>query len=158
MTTIRPFQPSDADALADLFHASVREVARRHYTLAQVTTWSPDRPEPGIYLTRAKERIVLVAEAEGVPVGYGDLEMDGHIDHLYCRPDHVGTGTGSAIYRALEAAARHAGIDRLHVEASEAARRMFLRHGFQVDGRNDIVIRGISIHNYRMSKVLTLRA
>lgn len=62
-----------------------------------------------------------------------------HIDHLYCRPDRVGTGIGSAIYAELEAAAMAAGIERLFVEASEAARRLLERRGFTIDARNDFI-------------------
>jgi putative acetyltransferase len=102
---------------------------------------------------QAEGRIFLVAENDaGEPVGYTDLELDGHIDHLYCRPDVVGSGVGSALYLALEALARERGIPSLFVEASEAARRLFERHGFKIESRNDFEIAGVPIHNYRMSK------
>jgi len=38
---IRPFRPADAQALAALFHASVREAGCRDYSAAQVAAWSP---------------------------------------------------------------------------------------------------------------------
>jgi putative acetyltransferase len=64
----------------------------------------------------------------------------------------VGNGVGSAIYAAIEAVARRAGIAVLFVEASEGARRLFERRGFAVDARNDFMIDGVAIHNYHMSK------
>ena len=150
---IRDFKNSDADALAALFHASVREAGIREYSVEQVAAWSPLKPDPGMYLKQAEGRTLLVAvDEDDRPVGYGDLEPNGHIDHLYCRPDMVGTGVGSAIYAAIEAAARRAGIAVLFVEASEGARRLFERRGFGVDARNDFTINGVPIHNYRMSK------
>lgn len=152
---IRPFEPSDADALATLFHASVHEAGRRYYSDTQVKAWSPSRPEPERYLRRSKGRTFLVAiDDAGQPIGYGDLEPNGHIDHLYCRPDRVGTGVGSAIYAALEDAARNAAVAVLYVEASEGVRPLFERRGFKVVVRNDFVLNGIAIHNYRMSKSL----
>jgi len=39
---IRAFETDDANALVDIFRSSVRVVARRDYTLAQVTAWAPD--------------------------------------------------------------------------------------------------------------------
>jgi putative acetyltransferase len=150
---IRPFEPADADALATLFHASVHEAAIRDYSPEQVAAWSPATPESESYLRRAQGRTVLVAvNDEGRPIGYGDLEPDGHIDHLYCHPDIVGSGVGSAICAAIEAVARKAGIAMLFVEASEGARRLFERRGFCLDARNDFTIDGVAIHNYRMSK------
>lgn len=150
---IRRFKTSDADTLANIFHASVREVGIRDYSAGQVTAWSPSKPDPSRYLRKAEGRILLVAvDDDDRPIGYGDLEPDGHIDHLYCRPDLVGTGIGSAIFAAIEVTARRAGIAVLFVEASEGARRLFERRGFGVDARNDFTINGVAIHNYRMSK------
>ncbi len=97
--------------------------------------------------------MVAVDEA-GDPVAYGDLEADGHIDHLYCRPDAVGTGVASAIYDRLESAAVELGLQLLYSEASEAARRLFEQKGFVVETRRDFVINGVAIHNYRMTKSL----
>lgn len=152
---IRPFTPDDADAVAALFHLSVRGAAIRDYSAAQVAAWSPAPPEASAYVRKAADRTFLVAvNDDGAIIGYGDLEADGHIDHLYCHPDVVGTGVGAAIYAALEDAAFEAGMARLFVEASEAARRLFERRGFRVDGRNDLTINGVAIHNYRMSKTL----
>ncbi len=150
---VRPFMPSDAEALAALFHASVREAGARDYSAQQVAAWSPSSPDPQDYITRAGDRTVLVAiDEDGEVIGYGDLEPDGHIDHLYCRPDRIAMGVGSAIYAALEAAARDAGIAMVFVEASESARRLFERRGFSIDARNDFTINGVAIHNYHMSK------
>lgn len=96
--------------------------------------------------------MLVAVNDEGRPIGYGDLEANGHIDHLYCHPNIVGTGVGSAIYAAIEVTARKAGIAVLFVEASEGARRLFERRGFSVDARNEVTIDGVTIHNYRMSK------
>ncbi|MDH6232193.1 GNAT superfamily N-acetyltransferase [Mesorhizobium soli] len=93
-------------------------------------------------------------DSDGQPIGYGDLEADGHIDHLYRRPDMIGTGVGSALYAAIEAAAKSAGMTILFVEASEGARRLFERRGFSIDARNDFTINGVAIHNYRRSKLI----
>ena len=152
---IRPFETSDADALASLHHASVHQAGRRDYTSEQVDAWSPSRPEPDKYVQQARNRTFLVAvDDDGAVLGYGDLETDGHIDHLYCRPDRTGQGIGSAIYAQLESAAKAAGIAKLFVEASEGARRLFERHGFVLDARNDFMYNGVVMHNYSMSKLV----
>lgn len=150
---VRLFKPTDAKPLAELFHASVRQVGIHDYSAEQVAAWSPAPPAPIGYVRRAAGRLFLVAENdEGELVGYGDLEPDGHLDHLYCRPDVVGKGVGSALYEALERAAKEQGIALLFVEASEAARRLFECKGFEIEARNDFELNGVAIHNYRMSK------
>jgi len=153
---VRSFQPSDAPALAALFHAAVHGIARLHYSEAQVNAWAPATPDPARFRARAADgRIVLVAvDEEDAPLAYGDLEADGHIDHLFCRPDAAGTGVTAALYAALEAEAQARKIARLHVEASEPARRFFLRQGFTQLARRDFELAGVAIHNFAMEKRL----
>lgn len=150
---IRQFEASDADDLASLFHASVWQAGILDYSAEQVAAWSPSKPDPERYIRKAESRTILVAvDDDGGSIGYGDLELDGHIDHLFCRPDLIGTGVGSVIYAAIEAVATRAGMTILFVEAGESARRLFERRGFSVDARKDFTINGVAIHNYRMSK------
>src|SRR4051812_48566278 len=154
---IRPFRPADAPALAQLFHAAVHEIASHHYSPAQIAAWAPSVPDPSRFLARGTDgRTLLVAEAaDGSPLAYGDVEQDGHIDHLFCRPDAAGTGVTAILYEALEAAARAQGVTRLYVEASEPARRFFERRGFTHLHRRDFDIGAIAIHNHAMEKVIT---
>jgi putative acetyltransferase len=156
---IRPFRDEDAPALAAIFHAAVHGVAARHYTQAQVRAWSPAPPDPARFAARAADgRTLLVAvDARGRPIAYGDVEGDGHIDHLFCAPEHAGSGVAAALYAALEAAARERGIGRLFVEASEPARRFFLKQGFAELHRRDFAIGGVAIHNHAMEKRLERR-
>lgn len=158
--TIRLFQPEDAVPLAELFHAAVRQIGLKHYSAEQVAVWSPAVPDPDRYIDQAGDgRVFLVAvDRDGQPAAYGDLEADGHIDHLYCRPDAAGTGVTSILYRALEAIAIEQRIPRLYVEASEAARSFLERRGFVMEARRELEIAGVAIHNYRMTKSLNLEA
>ena len=77
---------------------------------------------------------------------------------MFCAPEAAGQGIASRLYDAVEAAAREQGIRSLFTEASELARRLFERKGFAVVERQDLVIRGVAIHNYRMAKALDLPA
>jgi putative acetyltransferase len=153
---VRRYDPGDAVAVADVFFHSVRQGARADYSPAQVEAWAPERRDPSWFDHRAGDgRVFLVAvdRADEV-VGYADLEADGHIDHMFCRPDVIGHGVGSLLYDSLEQAARSAAIDRLYVEASVAARRLLAGKGFVVLHRQDLVVRGVAMHNYLMEKHL----
>ncbi len=153
---VRPFRREDAPALAALFYAAIHQIARLHYSDEQVRAWAPDVPSAEQIASWGDDgRLFLVGvDGEGVPFAFGDLEADGHIDHLFCRPDVAGTGVTSLVYDGLEGAARERGLELLYVEASEPARRFFLRKGFRVDRRRDFPVRGVPIHNYRMEKRL----
>ena len=156
---IRPYKSDDAPALTALFHAAVHEIARLYYSQAQVNAWAPKVPDAAQFQARAADgRTVLVAvDDEDAPLAYGDVEGDGHIDHLFCRPDAAGTGVTAALYAALEAAARARGIGLVYVEASEPARRFFLKRGFDMIGRRDFEMAGVAIHNFEMEKRLGAR-
>lgn len=153
---IREYRPSDAADLATIFFRSVREVACRFYTAAQVQAWAPAVGDPSGWHTLSLDgRITVVAvNEEDIPVAFGNMEKNGHVDHLFSSPEAVGTGAASAIYRRLEAAAVSLGLTRLYVEASECAFPFFERKGFRKIQRNDFERRGVLIHNYSMEKLL----
>lgn len=156
MIRVRPFREADAETLAAIFFRAVREIGALHYSAEQAQAWAPALAAPLTYVRWAAGRRVLVAvDQADIPLAYGDLDADGHIDHLYCRPDVARTGVSMAVYEALEALARHSGLQRLYVDASEPARRFFERRGFKMIERRDFPIRGVMIHNFRMEKRLT---
>jgi putative acetyltransferase len=154
--TIRAYEQRDAADVADVFFRSVRQVAVSDYTPAQVQAWAPERR------TAAQARqwlgdgrlVLLAVSADDRAVAFIDLEPDGHIDHIFCAPEAAGQGVASQLYEAAETAARQQNLSRLHTEASELARPFFERKGFRVLERQDMVLRGEPIHNYKMAKDL----
>jgi putative acetyltransferase len=154
--TIRAYDQRDAADLADVFFRSVRQVALSDYTAAQVSAWAPERPAPKQMHEQASDgRLTLVAVDEhDHAIAYIDLEASGHIDHLFCAPEAAGHRIASQLYDAIETAAREQRISRLFTEASELARRLFDRKGFAVLERQDLIVRGVATHNYRMAKAL----
>ncbi|RAK56678.1 GNAT family N-acetyltransferase [Phenylobacterium deserti] len=153
---IRTYQAADAPRLAQLYFESARTIGARRYSPEQVAAWAPEPADPATVHARASDgRVTLVAEgADGTVLGYGDLEADGHIDHLYAHPAAAGTGVGSALLQALVEQARAWGATRLYVEASELARGLFERQGFTTSHRRDFEVRGVPIHNYAMERSL----
>ncbi len=120
---IRDYRSGDAAGLAVIFYRSVRQVACRHYSKSQVEAWAPRLGDPSSWNSRAMDgrmTVVAVDDADR-PIAFGDLEANGHLDHLFCSPEAIGTGAGAAIYDRLDRHARDSGLTRLYVEASECA-------------------------------------
>ena len=152
---IRDYAREDAAALADLFGRSVRHFGPRAYDPAQVEAWAAGVSAQGTAARCGDGRTVLVAvDEEDRPLGYGDLEADGHLDHLYCAPEGEGRRVGSALYEEIERRALRQGLGRIHVEASELARPLFERRGFALVTRNAVRIGSVVLHNYSMEKRL----
>jgi putative acetyltransferase len=156
MVSIRRYETRDAGVLADLYRRSVEQIGPKDYGEEQVRAWAALGPSPAQIDGRAADgRTTLVAvDDEDQPLAFGDLEHDGHIGYLYCAPEAAGTGVTTALYDRLEEIARERGMKRLHAEASEAARRFFLKRGFSVVNRRAFEISGVPIHNYGVEKWL----
>lgn len=152
----RLFRHEDAAQIEQVFQGSVTQLGLRFYSEAQVKAWAARGPNVSQILDRNKDgRITFVAiDIKQEVLAYGELEPDGHIDHLYARPDAAGRDIVSALYDRLEAKAKEVGIQTLYTEASEAARRFFLKKEYVDQGRRDFVIQNISIHNYATTKSL----
>jgi len=155
---IRDYAAADAVPLAALYVRSVEHIGARDYSADQVAAWKSRAPSPErLHEMSTDGRATLVAVDESDrPIGFGDLERDGHINFLYCSLEAAGKGVAAALYAELERRARHLSIDRVYAEASEAARRFFLKQGFVVTATRRFEISGTEIHNYAMEKTLSV--
>ncbi len=159
MAVIRPYRDSDAEALAGLTLAAIRETALRAYSPAQTAAWAARLSVQRLLDGATKGDDILVAvDVRDHPLAYTVLGQGGHLDMLYCHPAHTGKGLGLALLEAAEAAARQQGVTRLFTEASELARPVFARAGYALLHRRDFLIASqageVAIHNYAMEKWL----
>ncbi len=159
MAAIRPFRLDDAEAIAALTLAAIRRTGLRAYSPEQVAAWSARFSAQRVLAWAARGDIILVAVDDGDrPAAYTMLEADGHLDMLYCHPDHTGRGLATHLLAEAERAARALGVIRLFTEASELARPVFERAGYTLLQRRDFTIPGeagdVAIHNYAMEKRL----
>jgi putative acetyltransferase len=154
MVTLRPYRPDDAPALLALFRDTIRRVNSRDYSPAQIAAWASDDIDTAAWYGRFAGRFVAVAEEAGRPVGFAELEADGHIDRFYVAADQQGRGVGRQLLAAVVAEARRLGIARLFTEASITARPFFEAQGFVVLAPQVVTVRGQEFVNYRMERVL----
>lgn len=159
MAVIRPYRGGDGEAIAALTLAAIRGTALRAYSPAQTEAWAARYSVRRLLDGAARGDVILVAVDDADhPLAYTVLEADGHLDMLYCHPDHTGKGLGLALLAEAEAAALAQGVTRLFTEASELARPVFARAGYALLHRRDFTIphdgREIAIHNYAMAKAL----
>jgi len=152
--TLRPYRPDDAPALLALFRDTIRRVNSRDYSPAQIAAWASDDIDTVRWFGRFAGRFVAVAEEAGRPVGFAELEADGHLDRVYVSADHQRRGIGRLLLAAVVAEARRVGLARLFTEASVTARPFFENQGFVVLAPQVVTCRGVEFVNYRMERVL----
>jgi putative acetyltransferase len=155
VVTLRLYQPDDAPALLALFRDTIRRINSRDYSAAQIAAWASDDIDTVSWFGRFSGRYVPVAQEGGRPVGFAELEADGHIDRVYVSADHQRRGIGRQLLAALEAEARRVGLSRLYTEASITSRPFFEAHGFVVLAAQVVSCRGAEFVNYRMERLLT---
>jgi len=153
---LRAYRAGDAARLEEIFRAAIRQLGSRNYTAEQVAVWSGARvTAERLHDMYSDGRATFIAVDEtDTAIAFSDLEADGHVDMLYCHPDHAGRGIASALLAAIESAARQAGMTRLHTEASETARPVFARAGYADVLRRPLEIDGVALHNWKMEKLL----
>ena len=151
---IRLFKEQDAEQIAQLFHQTVREVNSCDYSLTQVKAWAPDNIYWRNWAKIGAERFTYVADDHGIIAGFGELEVNGHIDCFYCHKNYQRMGIGSQIYQAIEAKAQELVINRLYTEASITAKPFFLQMGFSIIKEQQVQRRGETFVNYAMEKFL----
>lgn len=157
---IRRFHAADAEALVELTRTAIQLMGARVYSLGQIAAWSARHLTASHFHERATAGdLILVAVGEAdKPVAYTLLEPDGHLDQLYCHPDHTRRGLADRLLAEAELHAIARTFPRLHTEASELARPAFTRTGYVMLHRRDFVIghgeKTVPIHNYAMAKIL----
>lgn len=82
------------------------------------------------------------------------LGETGYIDLVYVRPDRIGTGAGSEIYKHVENASRELKQMRLFSDASEVAKPFLEKCGWIVKKTQRIKHNGISLTNHQMEKTI----
>ena len=152
---VRKFLREDATTLGQIFHRAVNEGAKQHYSSAQRRAWSQCAPSGPDWEARLGDAETFVAERDGSLVGFMSLVIESsHLEFAYVAPEAMGAGVSNALYADLEFKARACGLSRLSTDASELARPFFLRQRWRLIERQEIVRHGVTLHNYRMEKVL----
>jgi len=154
MVTLRPYRPDDAPLLLALFRDTIRRINSRDYSPTQIAAWASDDIDIVRWFGRFTGRYVTVAEEAGRPVGFAELEANGHIDRVYVSADHQRRGIGRQLLTAVVAEARRVGLARLFTEASITARPFFEAQGFTMLAPQVVTCRGAEFVNYRMERVL----
>lgn len=89
---LRPYRSEDCPALAALFYDTVHTVNARDYTPEQLDAWADGQVDLAAWDASFLAHTTLVAEAEGIIVGFADLGDDGYLDRLYVHKDWQGEG------------------------------------------------------------------
>ena len=151
---IRRFKPGEEAALFEIYHSAIHLVACRDYTEEQVNAWAPADLDRDLWSNRIRGINPFVAEIQGRPVGYADVQRTGYIDHFFVSGWHPRQGIGSALMKFIEFEAAHMGLAELTSDVSRTAQPFFERFGFVLIEKRRPVIRGVEVPNALMRKII----
>jgi len=127
--TIRPVEPTDTQAVGDVFLAALAGMTYlpELYTEEETRTFIRDVLLP--------YNEMWVAEDDGRVIGFVGLGED-LVRHLWVHPDQQNRGAGTALL-ALAKERRPSGLRLRVFQQNVGARRLYERHGFTLVGLGD---------------------
>ena len=132
---MRPFLPADVPLLAEIFRASVEQLAAEDYSEAQQEAWMSTADDEEEFGARLARELTLVATIGGAAIGFASLAGNSKVDMLYVHPAAGGQGAAAMLCDALEKLAAARGTKQLTVDASDSARGFFERRGYTAKTR-----------------------
>ena len=156
--TLRPYLSADADALAELFRASVHELAADDYDEDQRAAWACAGEDEDAFGKRLASMLTLVAMLEGEIVGFASLRGKDALDMLYVLPEAARMGVATTLADALEKLAAARGVIAVTTDASETAAPFFARRGYTPLARNTVLVEDEWLANTSMKKDLAANA
>ena len=156
---IRPFNRNDAAALIDVFEQSIRGLAVRDYTPAQIEAWIPKSLSSLNWASHFATHPTFVAEQGSEILGFSDLcetedALIRHLDMMYIVPTAKGQGIAQALYDRVEREAYNVQAALITVEASLTARKFFEKQGFVIVKAQEVEREKQRLRNYHMEKKL----
>ncbi len=121
---MRPMLPADVPLLAEIFRASIEELAADDYSESQREAWAATADDEAAFGERLAKQLTLVGTMEGSPVGFASLKAPDVIDMLYVHPAAGANGVATMLVNALEKLAAARGAGRLTADVSDSRGRL----------------------------------
>src|SRR5262245_38007561 len=96
-SALRPFLPTDAPLLAEIFRASIEELTGEDYSATQQEAWASMADDEVAFAARLADALTLLGTIDGSPVGFASLADAERIDMLYVHPAAAGRGVGTML-------------------------------------------------------------
>jgi putative acetyltransferase len=138
----------------ETYTASIRSLAASYYSPEQIAAWAPVPPDAARWQERLSHLHTIVAESDGVLVGFASYTHEGYLDFLFTHPTFVRRGVATRLYQRVESALRAISVSSVTAHVSLAVRSFFERHGFQVDAEERVECRGVYLRRFAMHKHL----
>ena len=152
--SLRPYLPTDAPLLIDIFRASIEDIASEDYAADQCEAWMATADDAKAFAARLASQLTLVGLVDGAEAGFISLKGADHIDLLYVHPDYARQRVASTLCDAVEKLAGARGAAKMSVDASDTAQPLFAARGYIAERRNTVTLGEQWLGNTTMRKPL----
>jgi len=144
---IRNYKDTDCNSISKLFYETVHNVNVRDYTDTQLTAWANSPDSLKLRRKDLVKQYTLIAEINGIIVGFGSIDNLGCLDLLFVHKDYQGKGIATALCNELEK-----GFTVVKTYASITAKPFFEKRGYVVNKEHEVERLGVKLKNYEMEK------
>lgn len=153
---IEQVKECDAKELYTLFYDTIHTINAKDYNKDQLDVWAPRSGDISTYIQKILSKHAILARVKtldkSVICGYGSIDKDGFLDHLYVSKDFQHEGVGSLICDSLEDYAKTNGAKEFKVEASITAKEFFIHRGYEIIQEQTVYRKGVALKNFLMKK------
>ncbi len=99
---IRHYKKSDCDTVSKLFYETIHFIHATDYTAEQLSVWANHADSLKARRKDLLKQHTLIAEINGVIVGFGSIDKSGCLDLLFVHKDYQKQGIATALCNELE--------------------------------------------------------
>lgn len=144
---IRRYKNDDFETIAKLFYDTVHSFNAGDYSAVQLSAWAKNCDN----LKKRQNDLIcqktLIAEIDGVIVGFGSIDNSGYLDLLFVHKNYQRQGIATALCNELEK-----GYDIIKTHASVTAKPFFEKRGYAVIKPQEVERFGVKLKNFEMQK------
>ena len=151
---LRPITNKDQLQLKKVYFDSIQSIDERIYSKEQKRAWSSQAWQNSDF----KKSIVqgngwLINDNETI-IAFASRYPNNRIALFYCKAKSQRKGYGSKLLYKLEDEAKIEGIDILYTEASIISFMLFLKHNWEIESKEKVIINYKFFERYKMIKKL----
>lgn len=150
--SIRQYEPTEIEAIADVYRNAILEIGCDFYSPEQVKIWSSFPDDRETFRKKFQQGLTLVAVEEQKIIAFGQLHPKNRIAFLYTVKQYARQGYASLLYQKLEETAIAQSVQYLRTEASRISKFFFLKQGFEIVEPEIVLRQGMEFERFRMQK------
>lgn len=149
---IRRYKKEDCEKIVNLFYETIYEINKQDYSKEQLDAWTYGADNLIRWDQILSSHFTVVAMIDQTIVGFGDIDKNGYLDHLFVHKNYQNQKIASSLCDILEQAYHP---EKVYTYASITALPFFEKRGYQVKKTNLFERNNIKLANYLMEKVIS---